>query len=111
MTDNNLQWADPNPAGNLLVACILIGTGALFAGLVPSACLPLLMVNSIVIGVVLFVTDLALPIRNNLANTSGWFFILCGIISMFYIELANFVKRLHLCSNTIRSGENNDCQL
>jgi succinate-acetate transporter protein len=56
MTENNqTQWADPNPAGNLLVACILIGTGALFAGLVPSACLPLLMVNSIVIGVALFV--------------------------------------------------------
>jgi succinate-acetate transporter protein len=54
MDDNTqMQWADPNPAGNFLVSCILIGTGALFAGLVPSACLPMLLVNSIVVGVTL----------------------------------------------------------
>ena len=50
-----LLWADPNPASNFLVACILIGTGALFAGLVPSACLPLLLVNSVVVGVTLLI--------------------------------------------------------
>ncbi|OPY76813.1 MAG: hypothetical protein A4E65_03066 [Syntrophorhabdus sp. PtaU1.Bin153] len=47
------QWADPNPAGNLLVACILLGTGGLFAGFVPAGCLPLLLVNSIIIGLTL----------------------------------------------------------
>ena len=56
MTDNTqMTWADPTPAGNLLVACILMGTGAVFGGLVPSACLPLLLVNSIVIGLVLLI--------------------------------------------------------
>jgi len=47
------KWGDPNPAGSLLVGCLLIATGALFSGFVPSACGPLVMVNSIAIGVTL----------------------------------------------------------
>lgn len=49
------KWADPNPGGSLLVACVLIATGALFSGFVRSTCGSLVMVNSIAIGVTLLV--------------------------------------------------------
>lgn len=50
-----LKWADPNPAGSLLVACLLIATGAFFSGFVPSACGPLVMVNSVAVGLTLLI--------------------------------------------------------
>jgi len=49
------KWADPNPAGSLLIACLLIATGALFVGFVPSSCTPLVMVNSIMVGITLLI--------------------------------------------------------